>query len=141
MVHVLDEVLIILDQNHSCLLILLDLSSAFDTVNHNTLSLPLGSRMGLLGTVLSWFQSFLSDRSQRVKVANLLSELVPISMGLPQGSTISPTLFNLYIEPLMEILNNSNIFYHIYAYDTQLYLKISTPDGMQTVNQDLLNTQ
>ncbi len=76
-------------------LVLLDLSAAFDTVDHSTLISRLESDVGLKGTVLMWFQSFLYDRKLFVKLGNLSSSVAELTCGLPQGSILAPSLFPL----------------------------------------------
>ena len=125
-----------LDQNDSCLLILLDLSTAFDTVKHDNLISLLENRMGISGTVLSWFSSFLHNRFQKVHFNHSLSNPTWIPLGVPQGSSLSPTLFNLFLEPLTNIFNISEVSYHMYADDTQLYMKISSPEDI-TISMSL----
>lgn len=139
--HIMGDILKLLDRNESCLMILLDLSSAFDTVKHDNLLALLERRMGLSGTVLQWFSSFLYNRTQRIKMKNSILQPSIVTLGVPQGSALSPILFNLLMEPLANALNSSNILYHLYADDTQLYLKISTPEDLIDLNTMLLNTQ
>lgn len=141
MVHIVADALRFLYHNESCLLILLDLSAAFDTVKHETLLSLLELRMGLSGTVLKWFCSFLQNRSQQVLINHDLSDQTPVTIGVPQGSSLSPTLFSLYMEPLTEILKHSNISYHMYADDAQLYMKITSPNDISTLNNILNKTQ
>lgn len=122
--HIVDDALQALDHDETCLIVLLDQSSAFDTVNRGKLLARIENRMGISGTVLKWFKSFLQNRTQRFLVNQALSPPCPNSIGVPEGSTLSPSLFNLYVEPLTEILRHANILYHMYADDTQIYIKI-----------------
>ena len=117
---IVDDALRTLDSGNSCLLVLLDLSSAFDTVNHRTLIQTLELRMGCGGTVLNWFTSYLSNRSQVVKIGNSVSKTGKRQQVVSQGSILAPTVFNLCLEPLCEILRNAGILVYLYADDTQI---------------------
>ena len=68
-------------------LVLLDLSAAFDTINHEKLH-RLETRFGINGTALDWFRSYLSNRSQAVRINNSSSEKIYLNFGVPQGSVL-----------------------------------------------------
>ena len=97
----------------------LDLSAAFDTIDHNILITRLCSTFGCFGTVLEWFISYLSCRTQSVFVGH---ESTPsVLCGMPQGSVLGPLLFTLYTHPLSTVICQSGISYHFLADDSQLH--------------------
>ena len=104
------------------MLVLLDLSAAFDTVRHDTLLNRLKSRFGVDGKALEWFASYLADRTQRVTVNDGLSSVFPLRQGVPQGSCLGPLLFTVYTSKLFDIVSK-----HLPSVHTQLYLAFS-PD-------------
>jgi hypothetical protein len=107
-------------------LILLDLSAAFDTIDHEVLLGCLSSWFGFGGMVLEWFTSYLADRVQYVKVGETLSDPANLTSGVPQGSVLGPILFSLYTTPLSKIISSHQIInYHFYADDTQLYIPLT----------------
>ena len=107
-------------------LVLLDLSAAFDTINHTTLPDCLRSWFGVCGTAWEWFSSYLSDRCQAVKIGSILSEFKELLFGVPQGSVLGPLLFSLYTTPLTKIISKyPGIKFHFYADDIQLFVNIS----------------
>ena len=101
-------------------LVLLDLSAAFDTIDHQILLTRLSSTFGLSGTALSLITSYLTDRSQHITIGNHCSNSAPLTTGVPQGSVLGPLLFTLYTTPIGYILSNSSVSFHLYADDTQL---------------------
>ena len=118
---VMNDILIGIDNKNVCLLTLLDLSAAFDTIDHTILLNRLECTFGLKGTALKWFFSYLTDRTQCIKVDNEYSNETKLSFGVPQGSVLGPVLFSIYTQPIAEIITAHRTNYHKYADDTQLY--------------------
>jgi retron-type reverse transcriptase len=114
-------------------LVLLDLSAAFDTIDHNILLNRLRSTFGISDTAFTLLSSYLSNRSQSVAVDNEFSNKLPLLRGVPQGSVLGPLLFSLYTTPLSHILADSSIQFHFYADDTQLYVSFSGSDSSQSL--------
>ena len=128
LLRVVNDMLSAIDGGNMSLLTLLDLSAAFDTIDHTILSDRLETSFGINGTVLNWIQSYLSNRQQKVKIDNTCSSEIPIMYGVPQGSVLGPLLFTMYVYPLTDVIKQHEFPYHLYADDTQLYRPISTND-------------
>ena len=118
----------ILDQGDDVLLILLDLSAAFDTIDHNILLHRLEHIVGLSESALSWVRSYLTDRSQAVHIQDSVSKHVPLSIGVPQGSVLGPLLFLVYVLPLRTVIVRHAIDRHGFADDAQLYTRLPRKD-------------
>lgn len=116
-----NDILCELDKKHAVFLVLLDLSAAFDTIDHNILLSRLES-LGVKGPPLQWVLSYLSCRNQSVSIGNTLSSAVDLPFGVPQGSVLGPIFFTIYASPVIEIARHHNLNVHTYADDTQLYL-------------------
>ncbi|KAJ1096995.1 hypothetical protein NDU88_002125 [Pleurodeles waltl] len=122
-----------MDNGETVALILLDLSAAFDTVCHRTLITRLRST-GIQGQALDWIASFLANSSQRVYLPPFRSEPTEIICGVPQGSSLSPTLFNVYMSPLANIVRKHDIIITSYADDTQLILSLTKDPASAKTN-------
>ena len=106
------------------LLVLLDLSAAFDTVDHSILLSRMNSYFGIGGVALHWFQSYLSGRTYCVRIDNVTSDISQLKYGLPQGSVLGPILFSMYTPSAADIIRKRGLTYHCYADDTQIYSSI-----------------
>ena len=107
----------------------LDMSAAFDTLDHATLLHRLEHTFGLSGFVISWIRSYLTNRSSFVEIDSSSSPSTPqLSTGVPQGYVLDPLLFVLFISPVANVINpdlaeTSNLVsFHQYTDDTQLYI-------------------
>ena len=102
---------IVTNMNHGeiTMLVLLDLFAAFDTIDHKIPLDRLKYKYGIDGTVLKWFKSYLSDRSQSVIINDTESQRKTLNYGVPQGSKLGPLLFNSYIAPISKIAEENGI--------------------------------
>ena len=137
LLRVQNDVLAALDDNQGVILALLDLSAAFDLVDHDLLLTRLQQRIGVTGSALAWFQSYLSDRHQVVNIHNTSSTKVKLCFGVPQGSVLGPVLFTIYTLPIGDIARKFQICIHIYADDTQLYVTFDVKGNPATAIQRL----
>jgi len=110
-----------IDQGQVVALVLLDLSSAFDTVDHPTLLSLLQDRFAVSDQSLSWFHSYLTNRTQTFTTSSSQTSPLLLTSGVPQGSGLGPTSFLTYTEGTTDIFSQHSLLYHLYADDTQTY--------------------
>ena len=123
-----NDILQSLDKNNVTVLVMLDLSAAFDTIDHKTLLHRLEDMFGIAGKPLEWMTSYLSGRYQTVTIDGKLSEPVLMNFSVPQGSVLGPKFYTMYTTPIGAICKKHRLKYHFYADDSQLYLSFEPTD-------------
>ena len=122
---------------HVSVIVLLDMSKAFDSIRHDLLINKL-YKLGVSFAACSWFLSYLSQRMQVVKIEDFLSELLPLKAGVPQGSILGPVLFTLYVNDLLQVPKRCRALG--YVDDTKIFMEPPSsqlPEAVTAVNQDL----
>ena len=109
-------------KKNGVILVLLDLSAAFDTIDHDHLFELLQNQFGIKGTALDWIKSYLGNQSFSIQINSKTSPPTVTSYGVPQGSVLGPIIFTIYTTPLADIIKHHKLSYHFYADDTQLYI-------------------
>ena len=130
-----NDILLMMDSRTNVVLMLLDLSAAFDTINHDLLIEKLWKFYGLNGSVLEWFRSYLWERKYRVKIGDKLSKECFLDIGVPQGSILGPLLFIMYTKDLDSITSKHNVNVHFYADDTQIYASFNVHSENPDISQ------
>ncbi|XP_060084373.1 E3 ubiquitin-protein ligase rnf213-alpha-like [Ylistrum balloti] len=112
---------------------MLDLSAAFDVIDHGTLFKRLEYSYGVTGDALRWTQSYLNERRQCVAIGSTVSDSKTLDFGVRQGSVLVHRKYCLYSKPIGEICRRHNLQYHCYADDTQIYMVIRPQDNWDII--------
>ena len=118
------DILTALDSGSGAVLLMLDLSMEFDTIDHCILLSRLNSPYDISGDALDWFKSYLSNRVQRVIIGDTVSECKDSNFGVRQRSVLGPKIYCMYSKPISDIIAGHGLSHHSYADDTQLYIAI-----------------
>ena len=122
LIKVQNDILSALDAGSSAILLMLDLSAAFDTIDHDILLSRLCNVYGITGDALDWFRSYVTGRIQRVVIEDSVSVDQELDFGVPQGSVLGPRIYCMYTKPVSDIIQRHGLSHHSYADDTQLYM-------------------
>ena len=140
-----NDILLSLDQGKFVALVMVDVSAAFDTVEHHSLLARFRHDFGLRGKALQWMQSYISDRKQKVAINSAYSRVINIDYGFAQGATLAGLCFNCYSKPLNDIADNfKSVNQHSYADDSQTYTAFTCKnkeDAMGTLQKCLNETR
>ena len=120
-----------MDQKKISVIVLLDLSKAFDSIRHYLMLRKL-RKAGVSESACAWFESYLSQSQQIVKFQNTVSDLLPLTVGVLQGSIMGPVLFTFYANDLFLVPKHCEALG--YADDTRLFLGRSPPANLTTLS-------
>ena len=123
-----NDILSAIDNKQEVVLVMLDMSAAFDTIDHELLLQRLQHRYGICGTVLNWFRSYLSNRTQLVRIQEVDSSDKILLYGVLQGSVLGLLLFTLFFAPLEDVIHPHELDAMMCADDAQLYVAIGSSD-------------
>ena len=127
------------DKNIPSVVILLDLSAAFDTVDHAKLLTILQRDIGVAGVALKWFESFLTKRTQKVKIGTIYSDVRELAYGVAQGSVLGPRLFKIYIRSLYKYIEPTKFNIEGFADDHQLIKQFLISLQRKALGEDINN--
>ena len=135
---VINDLLIMMDEGRCGILILLDLSAAFDTVVHSLLIKDL-KRIGIDGDALDYLEDYLENRTYCVQIGETLSGTKPLNRGVPQGSVLGPILFCIYTIELTYLLQEHGVKFKLFADDTQFYLSLRNVEDTERKINEVMN--
>ena len=135
MLRIANDINLALDNHDDVILVLLDLSSAFDTIDHTILVNRLQSKYGITGTVLDWIKSYLGLRTHSTIIQDTSSDAIRLTYGVPQGSVLGPLLFSLYVAPIEDVICAHGLQPMMYADDTQVYLVVKRSDPIPALTK------
>ncbi len=128
-----------LDRGGQINMIYMDMSKAFNKVNHDVMIQKLGNNYGFGGNLLRWFRSYLSNRIQRVTVLGATSNPLSITSGVPQGFILGPALLLLYVNDLPTTVKSSHVL--MFADDTKLFKEIRMVNDAKQLQNDISNLE
>lgn len=134
LLRVRNDLLTAMDKKQVTAMVSLDLSAAFDTVDHQILLNRLYN-VGIRDSAFEWLTQYLKNRTESVKIGNSTSSVHQVTCGVPQGSILGPILFNIYVAPIGAIVRSHGLTHHSYADDTQLYLSFDPGDSVASLNR------
>ena len=133
LLNTLDQVYTAADSSQPTVLVSLDLSAAFDTIDHHILLSRLQASFGVSGSAIGWISSYLTGRVQRVVVGLSQSANTSLSTAVPQGSVLGPLLFSIFTSPVGHIISSSGVRHQQYADDTQLFISLSPANLSESI--------
>ena len=137
LLNISDDIYNALDDSELTIMVLIDYSKAFDTINHRILFAKL-KKLGFHFEAISWIVSYLTDRKQKVQTLDDESGWEDVLNGVPQGSVLGPLLFSIMVHDIKEVIMESK--YHMYSDDTQVFKHTSVNQinhNISSVNADL----
>lgn len=133
---VMNDMINVLDRGHVGALMLLDMSAAFDTVDHSIMVDVLERRFGVRDSALNWLEDFLTGRSQAIRLGINQTDDVSLKFGIPQGSVTGPKRFIEYAEDVIDQFNKNDLRHHMFADDMQA-MASGPPSNALTINSSL----
>ena len=141
LIRVQNDILSALDNKGAAILVLLDLSAAFDTIDHSILLTRMETMLGVKGLALDWFRSYLLEQTQCIKIKDTLSDGQELKWAVPQGYVLGALLFLTYILPLAQLIKYYGLDTHGYADDSQLYVTFRKTNDTAAVQHQVKNLE